>query len=95
MALKHSLKYGIGFLHESSTKAERETVLKMFSKGYIQVIVVSAALCWGITVTCHLVIIMGTQQYDGSAHGGSDYLVTDLLQMMGRASRPLKDQCGR
>ena len=39
---------------------------------------------------------MGTQYFDGSgATGGQDYPVTDLLQMMGRASRPDKDESGR
>ena len=43
-----------------------------------------------------LVVIMGTQYFDGSgATGGQDYPVTDLLQMMGRASRPDKDESGR
>ena len=39
---------------------------------------------------------MGTQYFDGSgATGGQDYPVTDLLQMMGRASRPDKDESGQ
>lgn len=47
-------------------------------------------------VTCHLVIVMGTQSYEGSGgSGGTDYPITDLLQMMGRASRPLEDDMGR
>lgn len=55
----------------------------------------TASMCWSIPASTHLVVIMGTQHYDGSGSGGSDYAVTDLLQMMGRASRPLKDSCGR
>lgn len=39
-----------------------------------------------------LVVIMGTQYYDGSGLGASDYPVTDLLQMLGRASRPGIDE---
>jgi replicative superfamily II helicase len=39
-----------------------------------------------------LVVVMGTQYYDGSGLGASDYHVTDLLQMLGRASRPGIDE---
>lgn len=37
---------------------------------------------------------MGTQYYDGTGLGASDYPVTDLLQMLGRASRPGVDEVG-
>ncbi len=61
-----------------------------------QVMVATAPMCWGMTAAAALVVILGTQYYDGSgATGGQDYPVTDLLQMMGRASRPDLDQSGR
>ena len=42
-----------------------------------------------MTLSASLVVVMGTQYYDASgATGGADYSVTDLLQIMGRASRP-------
>lgn len=34
------------------------------------------------------------QYYDVTGQGTNDYPVTDLLQMMGRASRPLQDEQG-
>ena len=62
----------------------------------LQVLVATAPMCWGMTVSAQLVVIMGTQYYDSQgATGGEDYPVSDLLQMMGRASRPDKDQGGR
>ena len=49
----------------------------------------TAALCWGLgSVAAHLVVVAGTQYYDGSGLGASDYPITDLIQMIGRASRP-------
>lgn len=58
--------------------------------------VATAPMCWGMTAAAALVVILGTQYYDSSgATGGQDYPVTDLLQMMGRASRPDLDQSGR
>lgn len=48
-----------------------------------------------MTSSAKLVVIMGTQYYDGSGLGASDYPVTDLLQMLGRASRPGIDEVSR
>ena len=39
----------------------------------------------------HLVIIMDTQSYNGQQHMYDDYPITDLIQMAGRANRPLHD----
>ena len=58
-------------------------------------LVATAEMCWGMTLAAHLVVIMGTQYFDGTGAGGTDYPVTDLLQMMGRASRPNVDDSGR
>ena len=60
-----------------------------------QVVVATAATCWGMTSAAHLVVVMGTQFFDASGSGSSDYPVTDLLQMMGRASRPNIDDSGK
>lgn len=46
-------------------------------------------MAWGLgSVGASLVVVAGTQYYDGSGLGASDYPVTDLLSMMGRAGRP-------
>ena len=61
-----------------------------------QVIVATAAMCWSMNMAAHLVVVMGTQYYDGAhSQGANDYPVTDLLQMMGRASRPDIDDSGK
>lgn len=57
-----------------------------------QVLLSTATCCWGLTSSARLVVIMGTQFYDGTGLGASDYPVTDLLQMLGRASRPGVDE---
>jgi pre-mRNA-splicing helicase BRR2 len=54
--------------------------------------VATAVSCWGMSSSAKLVVVMGTQYYDGSGLGASDYPVTDLLQMLGRASRPGIDE---
>lgn len=51
-------------------------------------------MCWSIATNASLIVVMGTQYYDSSGLGGSDYPVSDLLQMLGRASRPGRDDTG-
>jgi len=42
-----------------------------------------------------MVIIMGVQYYEGREHRYVDYPVMEVLQMMGRACRPLEDDRSR
>ena len=46
-------------------------------------------------VSSYMVIIMGVQFYEGKEHRYVDYPVMDVLQMMGRACRPLEDEKSR
>uniref|UniRef100_A0A7S3QXY0 RNA helicase n=1 Tax=Dunaliella tertiolecta TaxID=3047 RepID=A0A7S3QXY0_DUNTE len=93
-ALRHSLAYGVGLLTETQQPAEQAVVNLLFESGAIQVVVATAATCWGMTIAAHLVVVCGTQMFDSTGIGGSDYPVTDLIQMMGRASRPNIDDSG-
>ncbi|CAN6842048.1 unnamed protein product [Brassica oleracea] len=93
--LKETLRHGIGYLHEGLCSQDQEIVTQLFEAGRIQVCVMSSSLCWGTPLTAHLVVVMGTQYYDGRENSHSDYAVSDLLQMMGRASRPLLDNAGK
>jgi pre-mRNA-splicing helicase BRR2 len=93
--LKETLCHGIGYLHEGLSSLDQEIVTQLFEAGRIQVCVMSSSLCWGTPLTAHLVVVMGTQYYDGRENSHSDYPVPDLLQMMGRASRPLLDNAGK
>lgn len=93
--LRATLRHGVGYLHEGLTSMDREVVSRLFELGQIQVCVMSSSLCWGEPLSAHLVVIMGTQYYDGRENAHTDYPVTDLLQMMGHASRPLLDNSGK
>lgn len=46
----------------------------------------------GVNLPCHLVIVKGTEFFDGKTKGYVDFPVTDILQMMGRAGRPQFDK---
>ncbi len=51
-------------------------------------------LAWGVNLPAHLVIVKGTEFFDGKLSRYVDYPVTDVLQMMGRAGRPQFDKEG-
>ncbi|KAK8999013.1 hypothetical protein V6N11_070192 [Hibiscus sabdariffa] len=93
--LRATLEHGVGYLHEGLSSLDQEVVSQLFEAGWIQVCVMSSGLCWGVPLSAHLVVVMGTQYYDGRENAHTDYPVTDLLQMMGHASRPLLDNSGK
>lgn len=93
--LRETLRYGVGYLHEGLTATDHDIVKTLFETGRIQVCVMSSSMCWGVPLSAHLVVVMGTQYYDGRENAHTDYPVTDLLQMMGHASRPLVDNSGK
>ncbi|KAH6788226.1 U5 small nuclear ribonucleoprotein helicase [Perilla frutescens var. hirtella] len=93
--LKETIQFGVGYLHEGLNSTDQDIVKTLFETGWIQVCVMSSTMCWGVPLSAHLVVVMGTQYYDGRENAHSDYPVTDLLQMMGHASRPLVDNSGK
>jgi pre-mRNA-splicing helicase BRR2 len=93
--LQQTLVNGVGFYHAGMTDKEKLVVERLFNMGAIQVVVAEYALCWGMTMSAHLVVIMGTQSYDGREHRYVDCPITDVIQMMGRASRPTLDTTGK
>jgi pre-mRNA-splicing helicase BRR2 len=93
--LKETLSNGVAYLHEGLTELERRLVEHLFTRGDVQVIVVSRSLAWGLNLAAHLVVIMDTQYYNGKIHAYEDYPIPDVLQMLGRANRPQLDDEGK
>ncbi|KAI8036698.1 hypothetical protein M5D96_010499 [Drosophila gunungcola] len=89
--LKETLAQGVAYLHEGLSASDHRLVEQLFDSGAVQVAVVSKDLCWGMSISAHLVIIMDTQFYNGKNHSYEDYPITDVLQMIGRANRPNED----
>ena len=89
--LQETLKQGVGYIHEGLNSTDRRIVENLFDTGAIQVVVVARSLCWALRINCHLVVIMDTQYYTGKYHAYHDYPITDVMQMIGRASRPNVD----
>uniref|UniRef100_A0A665VDJ5 Activating signal cointegrator 1 complex subunit 3 n=1 Tax=Echeneis naucrates TaxID=173247 RepID=A0A665VDJ5_ECHNA len=93
--LRETLANGVGYLHEGLSATERKIVEQLFNSGAVQVVVSSRSLCWGINISAHLVIVMDTQYYNGKIHAYVDYPIYDVLQMVGKANRPMLDDEGR
>lgn len=94
-ALAEALSHGIGYYHEALSQSDRRIVKHLYDNGAIQVLIASRDTCWELTSTAHLVIVMGTQYFEGREHRYVDYPVRDVLQMFGKALRPSKDGRGR
>uniref|UniRef100_A0A336MI52 CSON001544 protein n=1 Tax=Culicoides sonorensis TaxID=179676 RepID=A0A336MI52_CULSO len=86
--LKLTLAFGIGLHHAGLQERDRKTVEELFLNRKIQVLIATATLAWGVNLPAHLVIIKGTEYYDGKLKRYVDMPITDVLQMMGRAGRP-------
>ncbi|GAB0096726.1 activating signal cointegrator 1 complex subunit 3 [Sergentomyia squamirostris] len=86
--LKLTLAFGIGLHHAGLQEKDRKTCEELFLNRKIQVLVATATLAWGVNLPAHLVVIKGTEYYDGKQKRYVDMPITDVLQMMGRAGRP-------
>ncbi|XP_077290807.1 U5 small nuclear ribonucleoprotein l(3)72Ab isoform X2 [Arctopsyche grandis] len=89
--LKETLSRGVAYLHAGLVPGDRRLAAQLLESGAVQVAVVAHDLCWGQRLRAHLVIIADTQIYNGKIHAYEDYPLTDVLQMVGRAGRPLED----
>lgn len=94
-ALADSISHGIGYFHEALNTNDKRIVSHLYSIGAIQVMIASRDVCWEINCSAHLVIVMGTQFFEGREHRYIDYPISEILQMFGKASRPLQDKSSR
>ncbi|XP_063773108.1 activating signal cointegrator 1 complex subunit 3 isoform X1 [Pseudophryne corroboree] len=93
--LKLTLAFGIGMHHAGLHERDRKTVEELFVNCKIQVLIATSTLAWGVNFPAHLVVVKGTEFYDGKTRRYVDYPITDVLQMMGRAGRPQFDDQGK
>ncbi|KAK7208425.1 Sec63 Brl domain-containing protein [Myxozyma melibiosi] len=93
--LRESLRNGIGYCYESMHASDKIIVEKLFEAGAIQIIVAAKDVAWSLSVRSFLVIVMGTQVYEGREHRYIDYPVSDILKMIGHACRPGIDSIGK
>jgi pre-mRNA-splicing helicase BRR2 len=94
-ALVESLSHGIGYFHEALSPFDKKAVQHLFKVGAIQVMLVSRDSCWEIESRAHLVIVMGTQFFEGREHRYIDYPINEILQMFGRSGRVGEDKSSK
>ena len=89
--LKHTLEFGVGMHHAGLVENDRKIVEKLFLDQKIQVLVATSTLAWGVNLPAHMVVVKGTEYFDGKQRKFVDFAITDVLQMVGRAGRPQFD----
>ncbi|KAI9728014.1 MAG: DEIH-box ATPase [Chrysothrix sp. TS-e1954] len=94
-ALAESISHGIGYFHEALSSFDKQAVQYLFKQGAIQVMLISRECCWEIESNAHLVVIMGTQFFEGREHRYIDYPVSEILQMFGKAGRNGQDKTSK
>jgi activating signal cointegrator complex subunit 3 len=92
--LKHCVQFGIGMHHAGLTEGDRTVIEDLFRSARLQILIATSTLAWGVNFPAHLVIVKGTEFYDGKTKSYVDFPITDVLQMIGRAGRPQYDTEG-
>ncbi|OAF66385.1 hypothetical protein A3Q56_05891 [Intoshia linei] len=87
-SLKKLIVRGIGYIHEGLTRTEKNMIEQLFNNDAIQTIVVHRKSVYNINVKAHVVVIMDTKYFDDQSRMYDDYAVLDLLEMIGKASKP-------
>ena len=94
-ALAESISHGIGYFHEALSTSDKRIVSHLFTIGAIQIMVASRDVCWELNCTAYLIVVMGTQFFEGREHRYIDYPISEVLQMFGKANRTLEDKSSR
>ncbi|KAL8269770.1 hypothetical protein Esti_006299 [Eimeria stiedai] len=83
--LRSVLLHGVAIHHAGLSPADRNIAAHLFSLGCVRVLVATATLAWGLNLPARLVVIKGTEFYDGKTKRYTD------MPMIGRAGRPQFD----
>lgn len=91
--LRRSLRKGVGYIHQAMQPSYQEKLQELFESQEFRVLVATVATCWSLRCRPYLTIVMDTQHYNGAE--SFDYPLTDIMQMIGLAGRPLLDHDSR
>ncbi|CAI4440744.1 ASG_G0017880.mRNA.1.CDS.1 [Saccharomyces cerevisiae] len=90
--LNECMQQGIAFHHAGISLEDRTAVEKEFLAGSINILCSTSTLAVGVNLPAYLVIIKGTKSWNSSEI--QEYSDLDVLQMIGRAGRPLFETHG-
>jgi pre-mRNA-splicing helicase BRR2 len=93
--VSQTVAQGVGFLYAGMSSSDRAKVEGLFAEGVILVLVVPHSICWSVRASAHMVVVMDTVYYEGREHRYVDYPITDILRMIGRASRQSLDSSAK
>ena len=87
--LKHTIKLGVGILHEGLTSNESKIVKTLFNIGTLRLLVITHDLWWEVgNLYCFQVLILDPVEFDYLQNRYVEYPMSEILQMIGRASKP-------
>lgn len=82
--LSECLPLGIGLYYPSMAPGDKKLVETLYEAGAIRVLIASIETCWYCPAG-DLVVVMGTQFYEGREHRYLDYPISDILQATGKS----------
>ena len=94
-ALADSLAHGIAYFHEALSGDDKRIASHLYSIGAAQIMVASRDVCWEVNLSAHLVIVMGTQFFEGREHRYIDYPISEILQMFGKANKTSNEKLSK
>ena len=72
------LMFGIGIHHAGLMERDRTLVENLFAQQKIQVLIATSTLAWGVNLPAHLVIVKGTEFFDGKTGRYKDFPITGM-----------------
>lgn len=92
-SLRQLVRFGLGYIHNGMIDADWNTIIDLYRRNLIKVLVCPTDVCWRVHCTGHLVIIMGTEYFDGREGRHVDYPVASLVHMIGRQDPQSSGKC--
>ncbi len=87
------VKKGVAFHHSGLINSQRTMIENAFKKGVIKAICSTTTLGFGVNLPAHTVLVRDMFRY--SSYGMERISINDILQLFGRAGRPIYDTEGR
>ena len=92
-ALRQVAGAGVGYVYEGMLEADQRIVSTLYLNGTLRILVCAVEMCWKFGHRANLVVIMGTEAYDGRERRHVDYPLATLLHMVGRYKPEQSGKC--
>ena len=80
--LAMGLRFGVVYYHSGMESSNKLLIREFFSRGQVQILVISRESIWDYCPEAELAIIMGTQFYEGHEHRFVDYPLADMVHIL-------------